>query len=157
VEAIENRPGLLHTLIYGKKDKSGKDLENTLDKLDAAITSLDSLLNDIKNEEGVLTALIYDEKLREKLDSTLTNIDEVTVEINSEDGILPQLKETVSNFREISERLEGGEGTLGALINDPTVYDNLKGVLGEAERSRFVRAAVQYLIENQRKDTNQTQ
>jgi phospholipid/cholesterol/gamma-HCH transport system substrate-binding protein len=157
VEAIENRPGLLHTLIYGKKDKSGKDLENTLDKLDAAITSLDSLLNDIKSEEGVLTALIYDEKLREKLDSALTNIDEVTAEINSEDGILPQLEETVSNFREISERLEGGEGTLGALINDPTVYDNLKGVLGEAERSRFVRAAVQYLIENQRKDTNQTQ
>ena len=157
VEAIESRPGLLHTLIYGKRDKSGKDLENTLDKLDEALTTLNVLLKDIKNEEGVLTALIYDEKLKEKLDSALTNIDEVTAEINSEDGILPQLKETVSNFREISERLEGGEGTLGALINDPTVYDNLKGVLGEAERSRFVRAAVQYLIENQRKDTNQTQ
>ncbi|HWP92385.1 MAG TPA: MlaD family protein [Thermodesulfobacteriota bacterium] len=157
VEAIESRPGLLHTLIYGRRDKSGKDLENTLDKLDETLTTLNVLLKDIKNEEGVLTALIYDEKLKEKLDSALTNIDEVTTEINSEDGILPQLKETVSNFREISERLEGGEGTLGALINDPTVYDNLKGVLGEAERSRFVRAAVQYLIENQRKDTNQTQ
>ncbi len=157
VEAIESRPGLLHTLIYGRKDKSGQDLENTLDKLDETLTTLNGLLKDLKDEEGVLTALIYDEKLKEKLDSALTNIDEVTAEINSEDGILPQLKETVSNFREISERLEGGEGTLGALINDPTVYDNLKGVLGEAERSRFVRAAVQYLIENQRKDTNQTQ
>lgn len=157
VEAIESRPGLLHTLVYGRRDKSGKDLENTLDKLDETLTTLNGLLKDIKNEEGVLTALIYDERLKEKLDSALTNIDEVTSEINSDDGILPQLKETVSNFREISERLEGGEGTLGALINDPTVYDNLKGVLGEAERSRFVRAAVQYLIENQRKDTNQTQ
>ncbi|MGH7806521.1 MAG: hypothetical protein ACRENT_00320, partial [Thermodesulfobacteriota bacterium] len=75
--------------------------------------------------------------------------------IRSESGILPDLKETVSNFREISERLEGGEGTMGALINDPTLYDNLKGVLGEAERSRFVRAAVKYLIENQNKEADQ--
>ena len=155
VEAIETERGVLHALIYGKKDKSAKGFEGTLDKFDEAITNLNTLLKDIKKQEGVLSALIYDEELKEKLAQTLTNINSAVQTISSDSGILPELKETVSNFREISERLEGGEGTLGAMINDPTVYDNLKGVLGEAERSRFVRAAVKYLVENQNKEANQ--
>ncbi len=70
--------------------------------------------------------------------------------------MITELKETMSNFREISEMLKGGEGTLGALLIDPSVYDSLKGILGEAQRSRFVRAAVKYFTEqekaNQEKD-----
>ncbi len=157
VEAVETERGVLHALIYGKKDKSAKGFEGTLDKFDETITTLSDLLKDVKNQEGILNALIYDEELTRKLTQTVTSIDSAIQAINSESGILPDIKETVSNFREISERLEGGEGTIGALINDPTLYDNLKGVLGEAERSRFVRAAVKYLIENQNKESDQKQ
>jgi phospholipid/cholesterol/gamma-HCH transport system substrate-binding protein len=46
--------------------------------------------------------------------------------------------------------LKGGEGTLGALLIDPSVYDSLKGLLGEAQRSRFVRAAVKYFVEQEK-------
>ena len=63
-----------------------------------------------------------------------------------------ELKETMANFNEISEMLRGGEGTLGALIIDPSIYDNLKGILGEAERSKFVRAAVRYLVDQEQVD-----
>jgi len=157
VEAVETERGVLNALIYGKKDKSAKGFEGTLDKFDESITALNDLLKDVKKQEGIINALIYDEELAQKLDQTVTNINSAVQTINSESGILPDLKETVSNFREISERLEGGEGTIGALINDPTLYDNLKGVLGEAERSRFVRAAVKYLIENQSREADQKQ
>ncbi len=155
VEAVEKERGVLHALIYGKKDKSAKGFEGTLDKFDESVTALNDLLKDVRKQEGIINALIYDEELAQKLDQTVTNINSAVQAISSESGILPDLKETVSNFRDISERLEGGEGTIGALINDPTLYDNLKGVLGEAERSRFVRAAVKYLIENQNKETDQ--
>lgn len=153
VGAIETERGVLHTLIYGRKSEKGFD-KNTLDRFDETVTELNesisqlnALLAQVRTGDGVLNALVYDENLTEKLDQTLTSINSAAQDIGSEDGIISELEKTISNLREISERLEGGEGTLGALINDPTLYDQLKGVLGEAERSRFVRSAVKYLIE----------
>ena len=61
---------------------------------------------------------------------------------------MANLNATTANFRDISESLKGGEGTLGALLIDPSVHDSLKGVLGEAQRSKFIRSAVQYLVES---------
>ena len=31
----------------------------------------------------------------------------------------------MANLRAVSERLKAGEGTIGALLEDPTVYENL--------------------------------
>lgn len=150
VEAIETEQGVLHTMIYGSKTEKGFD-KNTLERFDEAITQLNKLLTEIRTGEGVLNALLYDQELRKEFSDSITNINSATQELTGEDGAVIELKRTIYNLREISERLEGGEGTLGALINDPTIYDQLKGVLGEAERSRFVRSAVRYLIEEGKK------
>jgi phospholipid/cholesterol/gamma-HCH transport system substrate-binding protein len=143
MEAIEKGNGILNTMIYGPKDKSGQQIdENTLIKLNKTVAKLDTLLNQINNGDGAIHALVYDEKLTGEVDTTLTNLSASSVE----------LKETMANFNEISEMLRGGEGTLGALIIDPSIYDNLKGILGEAERSKFVRAAVRYLVDQEQVD-----
>ena len=60
-----------------------------------------------------------------------------------------------SNLAEISRMIKEGEGSLGALIVDPSVHDALKGVLGEAERNRFVRSAVRYMIEEKEKKASE--
>ena len=154
--AIENQPGILNTLIYGRKDKSGKAIdENTLLKIDDAVTNLNNLLSQIQKGQGILHTLIYDSKITGDLDTTVSNISSASKDLSGEDGIAAELKKAAANFREISEMLKGGEGTLGALLIDPTVYDNLKGVLGEADRSRFVRAAVKYLLEEEAKKNEQ--
>lgn len=143
MEAIAQGDGILHTMIYGPKDSSGKKLdENTLIRLNKTVSKLDTLLNQINTGDGAIHALIYDEKLTQEVDTTLSNLSLTSVE----------LKETMANFNEISEMLRGGEGTLGALIIDPSIYDNLKGILGEAERSKFVRAAVRYLVDQEQVD-----
>ncbi len=141
LEAIEDGDGLLHTMIYTPKDESGeKTDENVLVKLNKATTKLDNLLNNVNNGDGALHTLIYDKELKDEVNNTISNINEASGE----------LRETLTNFREISEMLRGGEGTLGALLIDPSVYDSLKGVLGEAERSRFVRATVKLLVEKEK-------
>ncbi|MGH7849181.1 MAG: MlaD family protein [Thermodesulfobacteriota bacterium] len=150
LEAIENNDGILNTMIYGEKDKSGKPEENALIKLNKAITKLDSMLNQIDKGDGALHDLVYNKELSNDLNSTVANLKNATANLNGQDGVITELKETMSNFREISEMLKGGEGTLGALLIDPSVYDSLKGILGEAERSRFVRAAVKYFIEQEK-------
>jgi phospholipid/cholesterol/gamma-HCH transport system substrate-binding protein len=150
LEAIEHNDGILNTMIYGEKDKSGKSGENALIKLNKAVTKLDNMLNQIDKGDGTLHDLVYNKELSSDLNATVANLKNATANLNGDEGVITELKETMSNFREISEMLRGGEGTLGALLIDPSVYDSLKGILGEAERSRFVRAAMKYFIEQEK-------
>ncbi|MEM7008252.1 MAG: MlaD family protein [Thermodesulfobacteriota bacterium] len=129
MEAIKNGNGILNTMIYGPKDSTGGKIdENTLIKLNGAVSKLDQVLDNVNRGE---------------IDVTLANLAVASGE----------LKETMANFNEISEMLRGGEGTLGALIIDPSIYDNLKGILGEADRSKFVRAAVRYLVDQEEENS----
>ena len=150
LEAIEHNDGILNTMIYGEKNKSGKSDENALIKLNKAVTKLDNMLSQIDKGDGTLHDLVYNKELSSDINSTVANLKNATANLNGQDGVITELKETMSNFREISEMLRGGEGTLGALLIDPSVYDSLKGILGEAERSRFVRAAMKYFIEQEK-------
>ena len=43
----------------------------------------------------------------------------------------PKLTETVANLREITAKLKNGEGTLGKLVNDPKLHDELLAAVGE--------------------------
>lgn len=43
----------------------------------------------------------------------------------------PKLTETIANLQDITGKLRSGEGTLGKLINDSTLHDELIGAVGE--------------------------
>ena len=108
-----------------------ENISQTLSSLRQGSDALQKSLTAIEKGNGVLHTLIYDKNFGNEFTATMAN-----------------LSETSANFRDISYSLKGGEGTLGALLIDPSIHDSLKGVLGEAQRSKFIRAAVQYLVEN---------
>jgi phospholipid/cholesterol/gamma-HCH transport system substrate-binding protein len=43
----------------------------------------------------------------------------------------PKLTETIANLQEITAKLKNGEGTLGRLVNDPKLHDELLAAVGE--------------------------
>ena len=43
-------------------------------------------------------------------------------------------------------RIERGEGTLGGLINDPSIYEDLKKLTGEVERNRVLKTYIRYVV-----------
>lgn len=45
-------------------------------------------------------------------------------------------------------KVEQGQGTLGLLVNDPGLYDDVKSLLGRANRSKFTRDLVRQAIES---------
>jgi phospholipid/cholesterol/gamma-HCH transport system substrate-binding protein len=57
--------------------------------------------------------------------SLFTKIDKLV----SDNG--PKLTETVSNLQEITTKIRSGEGTLGHLVNDPKLHDELLASVGE--------------------------
>jgi len=59
---------------------------------------------------------------------------------------LADLQVAMANLRSITARLQAGEGTLGGLLVDPTVYENLASFLEGAQRSLLLRALIRSTI-----------
>jgi phospholipid/cholesterol/gamma-HCH transport system substrate-binding protein len=50
------------------------------------------------------------------------------------------------DLKAIVADMRAGKGTLGALLVDPSIYEDLKVVLGNVERNKALRALVRYSI-----------
>jgi len=59
---------------------------------------------------------------------------------------LADLRVAMANLRAVTTRVEAGEGTLGGLVTDPTVYENLAAFLEGAQRSLLLRALIRAAI-----------
>jgi phospholipid/cholesterol/gamma-HCH transport system substrate-binding protein len=69
-----------------------------------------------------------------------------------------KLKKIVKNLESITEKINTGNGTLGALVNDPGLYDNVKALVGQTNRNRILRNLVrQTLRESEGKEADQQQ
>lgn len=84
------------------------DLGNLGKKLDGAFTSISSAISGDGKSPGLF----------QKLDKVITE--------NSE-----KVTATMTNVQEITTKLNNGEGTLGKLINDPALHDELVAAVGE--------------------------
>ena len=116
VEEVRHGKGTLHSLIY--EPYKGSAVQN----LEASLTSLASILAEVEHGHGVLHALVYEKP--------------------SEQDVVLQILEAGAKLNTILGRIERGDGTLGLLLNDPTLYEELKLLVGGANRSTLVRSVV---------------
>lgn len=93
------------------------DLGNLGQKLDGALSSLSQSLNGDPQHPGLLK-----------------NLNELVTENRAD------VKATVANLREVTDKINRGEGTIGKLVNSPQLHDELlstiteiKGAAGEAK------------------------
>jgi phospholipid/cholesterol/gamma-HCH transport system substrate-binding protein len=172
---IEAGKGVAHTIIYDKK--TSDELKTLLSRgsevalrLDSAVAKVDVLLGDIKNGEGSLHALIYDKKIAAAVSDLGEAADELAKLIHdaktTKDGavyqlvygdaktLLADLATAANDVKTITTKIKAGEGSLGAVINDPTVYEDLKEILGNIKRNRVLRELVRLSISNGEKVDN---
>lgn len=88
--------------------------------------TLNESVKAFQKSDGLLYSLIYDPEAKQ---------------------LLGNLVKTTKSLNEITEKINNGEGTIGALISDPTLYENLKILLGGAERSFILRKLIRKSIE----------
>ena len=116
VKQVQHGEGLLHSLIYDDYEGSGvKSIEKSL-------VTLESILDEIATGEGLLHSLVY--------------------EPLTEQDVVLEVLDAGSRLNSILAKLDQGEGTLGLLLNDPTLYDDLKRLVGGAQRSTVVRTLI---------------
>jgi phospholipid/cholesterol/gamma-HCH transport system substrate-binding protein len=116
---IEHGQGTAHALVYGTE---GRD---ALAGLAAASTELAALTHDIRAGDGLLHSFIYTQDQR---------------------NLIVNLTEASAGVRQIVADLRAGRGTVGALLADPSVYEDIKRVVGNVGRSQVLRALVRYAI-----------
>ena len=83
-------------------------------------------MKDFRKGEGLLHSLIYDPKSKQLLEDLVT---------------------TSKSLKRVTAEIENGEGTIGALISDPSLYDSLNSLLGGAGRSFILRHVIRKSIE----------
>lgn len=89
-----------------------------------------------------------------EVDSLLRNLNRLTINLNTLTQEMidkksgAKLGSTLDHSEAILKKMRDGEGTLGALINDPSVYEDLKQMLGGAKRSTVLKYFMKQFIES---------
>ncbi len=169
VEEIEAGKGVAHALIYDKRTTEEvrallASASSSAVRLDSAIGQAELILKDIRTGNGTAHALIYDQKIARAINSLGDAAEEVSTLIHdaktTKDGavyqlvygdarsMLGDLGVAARDIRDITTKIKAGEGSLGGVINDPTVYEDLKEVLGNVKRNKILRELVRLSISN---------
>jgi phospholipid/cholesterol/gamma-HCH transport system substrate-binding protein len=117
--AVQSGDGTLHELIYGKQGVQA------VSDLQQAAGELAALMHAVRTEPGLVHSLIYDEKSGQ---------------------LVQQWADVSERIDRITSEVEKGRGTIGGLLVDPSVYEDLKTVLGNIERNVLFKALIRFTI-----------
>ncbi len=119
---VKEGDGLIHQLIYGDFGSDG------VQSLERSLVAMESVMREIAEGEGILHTLIY-ERPRDQ-------------------DVVNQVMMAGARLNSILEKIDAGEGTLGLLVNDPAVYEELTTLLGGAQRSVVIRSMVRMAVDS---------
>jgi len=115
--------------------------DNTISGINTSIANLSATIVDIRKTIEAVNSMVSDnqENLKITIENTrniTANFSKVSENINAVDfkKIIDKADEAVGNFNEMSKKINAGEGTLGQLLNDKRMYDNLEAATGELEQ-----------------------
>src|SRR6188768_2891707 len=122
---VNTGPGFVHEVVYGE------DGAKTLAKVSIVAEELGTTLKGIREGNGLARSVIYGD--------------------DASQAMMSNLNQASADFRQVVSDMRAGKGTLGALLVDPSVYEDLKLMLGNVERNRALRALVRYSIKRDEK------
>lgn len=116
---VEETTQVLSQLLTSRQD----ELEQTITSMNRAMAQLDTLTTDS----------------RPQVEQMLTNLNASSEEISRASKDLDQ---TVGQLNEILEKINNGQGTIGRMVNDPSLYENADSL------SLEMRGLIQSIQEN---------
>ena len=114
--------------------------ENTKSNIRGSISQLEKTISSFESTSNALNNLIQDNK--NSITTTLNNFSEISenlteVSSNLAEADLKQtingLQSSITNFDALLKNIDKGEGSIGKLMKDEGLYNNLEGALGQME------------------------
>jgi phospholipid/cholesterol/gamma-HCH transport system substrate-binding protein len=145
VERVRDADGLLKALVF---DPEGKAIVADVREMARHFREVTAR---VARGEGLLGALTQPgtEGAARQLADGLAGLGRLADSLAGDARLgeaLADLRTAMANLKDITARLEAGEGTLGGLLQDPTVYENLAAFLEGAQRSLLLRALIRSAI-----------
>ena len=117
--------------VFDEKTKSNirgsfSQLEQTIVSFESTSNALNALLRD--NKTSITTTLDNFSNISENLSEVSSNLAEADLK-----QTINGLQSTILNFDQLLKNIEKGEGSIGKLMKDEGLYNNLEGALGQME------------------------
>lgn len=95
--------------------------------------------------------LVDVKKFLGKADTLVVNLNDVVTDIKKTQ-IVENFDGASGHVFSISRKIDEGQGTAGALVNDPSLYQDLKSLLGKANRNRLLKSIIRYTLRQREKE-----
>jgi phospholipid/cholesterol/gamma-HCH transport system substrate-binding protein len=165
LEAVVHGDGTMHRLFYDARqaDEIGRTishLDEASSQLRAALADADDVMSHVREGPGIAHAIVYDGEISKDVAGSLGELHKDLEAIREGNGLAHALlygdsssQHVMGNLNAMSDDLRAivsgvreGRGTIGALLVDPTVYEDIKAAIGNVERNEVLRAFVRYSI-----------
>ena len=112
----------------------------TKSNIKSSIAELSTTIASFKSTSESLNDLVVDNS--SSIGQTITNFNKISEDLTSLstslaaadfDTIMADLKSTISSFNQLLSAIENGEGSVGKLMKDEAVYNNLEGATKQLE------------------------
>lgn len=122
----------LNALLYGKDQLTPLfgDLRGILAEAKRAAGGLGEMLAQVRDGKGLLQMLISEPRGREVMENLILASRSV--------------KDLAKSLKEVGDGVKEGKGTVGALLQDPSLYEDLKATVGNLRRNRVLRALIRF-------------
>ncbi len=155
LRAADRGPGLAFALFHDPKLPAhvdrlalaagdlARDADSGAQRLDQILAATDpAIVNRLGAAADGVGALVGDARRTQLLDHL--------------DHAAAEGERAANDLAAVMASVRAGRGTIGALVQDPTVYDQLVTVLGGIGRSRMLRALVRVAIERDEQQVDRT-
>lgn len=165
LDGVANGDGVAHKMIFDpeeakKVDRILGNLEVTSANLAQVASNARDVTQQVKSGPGLAHTVLYDDQLAQGTVGSITELNKSLQAIRTGNGLAhsivygdDQTQHLMGNvnamsddMREIIANMKAGRGTVGALLVDPTVYEDIKSLVGNVERNQVLRALVRYSI-----------
>lgn len=109
IQEVEKGDGMIHRLVFSNEDAQ------MLTQFKLAAAEIEDMVRVIRDSDNLLHRLIYD---------------------RDEAETITEVRMAAARLKSILEKVDEEEGTLGLLISDPAVWEDMRRLLGGAQRSR---------------------
>ena len=165
LKGVAEEPSAAHKLLVDPSsgvqlDAMLEDLKATTTDLRVTMATVRSVADHVKGGSGLVHTAIYDDELGASVKSTAREVSGSLVAIREGSGLahdvvygsdrtaklLGNVVGMSEDLRRVVADMRSGKGTVGAMLVDPSLYDDLKSVVGNVERSAVLKALVRYSI-----------
>jgi|APCry1669191515_1035360.scaffolds.fasta_scaffold00011_40 phospholipid/cholesterol/gamma-HCH transport system substrate-binding protein len=126
--------------------RSSRDLNQFISQGDQLIKSAETLLASFNRLLNSFESDRRNESFFKAITTTAVQLASITTKINQLD--IAPLQKSLEDFSLIMKKINHGTGTIGALVNESELHDNLNNLLKGANRNRIIRNLIRQTIQD---------